>query len=512
MNTTFARLVLIGCTFALAACDKLTPASTVVAQKPDFIAFAAQLAAPPEAADEAAAILPQVPQAPPRAEMLRRFWGEDFPWLEARLAQQEAALGSATARTQAAENLNDMVAWITSEPQAFVVAERWQAAVPNSYWAHTVLGAAYLKEGGRARGAEFAAETSSRQFAELERWRERSYAALMAAGKLDKRPYSALAELLLSSLGDATQAERQALADAALRIVPGSAAIYKSVLYGLEPKWGGSIEAMREAIVRARVPGVSEKLVRKMEADTYLAETEGPRRLNQRLAADHYGKAAEISDNSKDWRWYGWALNDAMRQDEAERAFTRALELDPGNLDALKARGDLRRGSGRIEEGFADLRQAAEAGHYPSQDMLIHAYAYGTSGVPRDFEALRPLCEMAAAMGNGSGKFCIGGMYFDGLAAYPRDRKKAVEMYRRGALKGHAVAQHDYGWMLVQGDSVAQDRAEGIKWLRAAARQNMEVAKNKLRGLGEPIEEASERSGGLAAGLHRLLRRIPGWS
>jgi hypothetical protein len=51
------------------------------------------------------------------------------------------------------------------------------------------------------------------------------------------------------------------------------------------------------------------------------------------------------------------------------------------------------------------------------------------------------------------------------------------------------VAQHDYGWMLVKGDGVAQDRITGVRWLRAAARQGSEVAKDKLRGLGEPLDE-----------------------
>lgn len=96
--------------------------------------------------------------------------------------------------------------------------------------------------------------------------------------------------------------------------------------------------------------------------------------------------------------------------------------------------------------------------------------------------------------------------YFDALSGYPRDRGRAVEYFRRAAQKGHPVAQHDYGRMLVKGDSVQADRAAGIGWLRAAARQDSEQAKDKLRGLGEPIEEPP----GAATGIPNLFRRLLG--
>ena len=57
---------------------------------------------------------------------------------------------------------------------------------------------------------------------------------------------------------------------------------------------------------------------------------------------------------------HGRVLTDAGREDEAETAFRRVLELDRHNLAALRALGDLARRDGRKEEALAYYSELLE--------------------------------------------------------------------------------------------------------------------------------------------------------
>jgi TPR repeat protein len=77
----------------------------------------------------------------------------------------------------------------------------------------------------------------------------------------------------------------------------------------------------------------------------------------------------------------------------------------------------------------------------------------------------------------------------------PKDTETAVVLWRRGAELGIATAQNALARRFLEGDGVAQDYAEGRRWLLAAAAQNDASAMTSLgylaeQGLGEPADAA----------------------
>jgi len=62
------------------------------------------------------------------------------------------------------------------------------------------------------------------------------------------------------------------------------------------------------------------------------------------------------------------------------------------------------------------------------------------------------------------------------------------------AEQGDAAAQHKLGVMYYSGEGVPQDKAEGLKWYRKAAKQDHEGAKGMLRFLKKvDIPKSSRR-------------------
>jgi hypothetical protein len=64
-------------------------------------------------------------------------------------------------------------------------------------------------------------------------------------------------------------------------------------------------------------------------------------------------------------------------------------------------------------------------------------------------------------------------MFLVGLWNYwiEMDHVEAVKWYRKAAEQGHAIAQFNLGWCLMNGQGIAKDPVEAVKWYRMAAEQ-----------------------------------------
>lgn len=90
-------------------------------------------------------------------------------------------------------------------------------------------------------------------------------------------------------------------------------------------------------------------------------------------------------------------------------------------------------------------------------------------------------CGIAARRGQAYGAFCLGDVYANGYAGYPRDMEKSLAWTRLAAERGMPTAQHDLGVMQLKGLGIPQDRAAGIGWLKLSAQGGFEYAERKLR-------------------------------
>ncbi|MEG1788763.1 MAG: tetratricopeptide repeat protein, partial [Kiritimatiellia bacterium] len=65
-----------------------------------------------------------------------------------------------------------------------------------------------------------------------------------------------------------------------------------------------------------------------------------------------------------------------------------------------------------------------------------------------------------------------------------RDEAEAVKWYRMAAAQGYAAAQYNLGVCYAKGEGVARDTVEAVKWYRKAAEQGDSKAKKELQRLG----------------------------
>ena len=73
----------------------------------------------------------------------------------------------------------------------------------------------------------------------------------------------------------------------------------------------------------------------------------------------------------------------------------------------------------------------------------------------------------------------MGVCYFNGQGV-AEDYTEAVKWLRKAAEQGHAVGQYILGVCYFNGQGVAEDYTEAVKWLRKAAEQGHEEAQEQL--------------------------------
>ena len=66
----------------------------------------------------------------------------------------------------------------------------------------------------------------------------------------------------------------------------------------------------------------------------------------------------------------------------------------------------------------------------------------------------------------------------------PKNRKKAVDLYRAAAEQGNPSAQSDLATAYLNGLGIRKDMTNAAFWYRKAAEHNDAVAMNNLRRMG----------------------------
>jgi len=222
-----------------------------------------------------------------------------------------------------------------------------------------------------------------------------------------------------------------------------------------------------------------------------------------------------------------YAQGMGVPQDDAEAVKLLRLAAEQGDADGQFFLGVCySQGKGvseDMEEAVMWFRKAAEQGFVPAQSMLGACYADGM-GVPQDMAEAVKWCRLAAEQGDVPSQFMLGMFYAEG-AGVPQDEAEAMKWFhlaaaqgfelainvlkrmeppteeteldkiRKAAEQGDAVAQNNLGVCYEQGNGVAQDIDEAVKWYRKAAEQGLAEAQNNLgvcylMGRGVPEDEA----------------------
>lgn len=87
-----------------------------------------------------------------------------------------------------------------------------------------------------------------------------------------------------------------------------------------------------------------------------------------------------------------------------------------------------------------------------------------------------------AQVGDASAQFCLGMIYDEGEGVAV-DKVEAVRWYRKSAEQGYIKAQNNLSSAYYTGEGVKKDLVEAVRWCRKAAEQGDIKAQNTLGGL-----------------------------
>jgi len=130
--------------------------------------------------------------------------------------------------------------------------DAWKRAAPKSAFAYAASGFAYEKMAHKARGTGYRHDTPASNFESMDRLLQQADADLRQAIVLDRRvtpAYTAMIEAGALSLGDAYAMDA---ARRGLKVDPANFAIYSTLMWLAQPKWGGSLQKMNAIAARAQ--------------------------------------------------------------------------------------------------------------------------------------------------------------------------------------------------------------------------------------------------------------------
>jgi tetratricopeptide (TPR) repeat protein/uncharacterized RDD family membrane protein YckC len=313
---------------------------------------------------------PLKPLTPPltvnKLDILAELRARRFEALDERLKSYQQR-----AERNVAEEANMRLAFQTfenSDPNLAGLLSEWVKSSPSSYAAHLAWATYLFKQGWRARGGKVAAETGAGRLADME--------SLFAHGAREVREALFLNSKLAQAYVLQLQRERASgetdacmkLGESVLKLVPTSFIVRLEMMKCLEPRWGGSAEAM-EAFAR--------------ESQRFVGQ-------NPRLAVlkgfPDFDKAVWVHGRQKD---YASEL----------RSYTKAIEKGGDEAMFYQARGELFSVLGQTQQAIEDFERANRL--WPQSQETLESLAREQAQIGKYTEALDTL-ELASRVGGPS--------------------------------------------------------------------------------------------------------------
>jgi tetratricopeptide (TPR) repeat protein len=238
---------------------------------------------------------------------------------------------------------------------------------------------------------------------------------------------------------------------------------------------------------------------------------------NANEALKHRRIAVKMEPSSWTYQGLGNTLSELSQYDEANRAFTKMIDLSPNDVEYLESWAISLENQKRYEECIEKSRKIIElapdsvkaytrwgrclANQGKHQEALeifrkvimldpANSYAYWESAdaltkMGRNDEAqpyykqYAELCERKVVTGNSIDQFNLAQCYNYGFGV-TTNMGKAIELYQKAAAQGNAGAQFSLGWRYFDGNGVPKDPAKAAEWWRKAADQGHAQARDNL--------------------------------
>jgi tetratricopeptide (TPR) repeat protein len=344
---------------------------------------------------------------------------------------------------------------------------RWAQERPRSWAAVAARGLSQHAQGNRARGGATIRETAPQQLLEMESRlaaAERDYRSALAQRPRFLPLYSYLIDIA-QKRGDQEMA--RTVLEEALRQDPATFFVRDSYMGVLQPKWGGSWEAMEHFAQSAQAHvGENPHLV------TLLGDTPAARAYERVLRRDWPGARdlyTEAMRFGSEPLWLSMRAKAYQKMDQCPAAvadLTEAIRLDPTWAELHAERAWCRKTLGQGDAAFEDYARAVELA--PDTYWMVTAYATALERALRPRDAVAVYEKFLATHPDHAEAFeAMGVIYKQSL--HEPDRAGGIFKLVVKLAPDRASAWRNYGDVLRQLHDDATARIVYARYLELAA-------------------------------------------
>lgn len=287
----------------------------------------------------------------PTASLIAQLRAQEFAKIEAALADLHAKVGKQTCSDRWL--LAALTAFSNTEPALGASIERWVEQEPRSAYARAARGEHRYSVAMHQRGGRFSSRTPKSQLDAMNRAFEGASEDLRDAIALDETLLPAHARLMSIAAAGGGPLQERAVFERAIAIAPHSFALRWTTLQRLQPKWGGSLEAIDAFLADTRAFEPRDPELRALRGFRQFAEADVLLSADRDAeAVERFNAALAISDLPWSRLRRARALLNLGRHEEAERAFRTLVAREEYLADAWYHLGRIAEKLGRREQAL----------------------------------------------------------------------------------------------------------------------------------------------------------------
>ena len=318
---------------------------------------------------------------PDKLEFLQMLKGAKFEQLDHQVSTYQRAYEAESVHEREKLVRFSLSSFRSTDPTLEPLLNQWIEQMPSSYVARLARGRYYLHLGSSSRGVASARETSRARMTRMQGYFTKSVQDYRSALSLNSKLSVAYAALIQMAMVFGDRKRIDDFAQQAFKIDPYSFEVGSSVVFSLQPKWGGSLVAMKVFVRKM------EKHVSKNPALAalrgYFFFTEADMRAiygKRNEAIPFYNRAVQSGAH---WRliyargrnyYYLGAYSKALTD------FDHALELWPQHPWPLSLRAAIHTRAGNLTQAINDLNLALKLDPLNSEARWARAMALAKQG------------------------------------------------------------------------------------------------------------------------------------
>jgi len=257
----------------------------------------------------------------------------------------------------------------------------WLEKYPDSIAAKLALAELYLHLGWLSRGTQYISKTHDNQIAAMNQYFEKASQLYLDVLKQDPElilPYHGILSIVKTMRNPSLEAM---VTQKAMAVHPESYLFQYQRLFALQPKWGGSLEAIDEAIKELE-PYFSKnpelELVKAFQAIAIASEIVRRKKGDESCttALSYINKALEKYRTAQLYDNQGRYHRCLSEYDKAIEAYTQAIVLQPSTPDYFIGRARNYNSVEKYDEAIADINQALHFDTLNPRALRTMGWAY----------------------------------------------------------------------------------------------------------------------------------------